>query len=83
MNIELPMEYAYKILDIYGYQSEEILAYFNNLTNELSSYKLRIAYKDRPSCLDKDIIMIDDVDGMQFDVVINKLFNQLLMERLF
>ena len=86
INIELPMEYAFKLLHIYGYQHEEILVHFNKFDSELvtklGSYILRIAYKERPECLKKDIVMIEDVEGMQFDTVVNKLFNQLLFEKI-
>lgn len=87
IDIELPMEYTFKLLEIYGYHHEEILVHYNifdsDLVDELGSYRVRIAYKERPECLEKDIVMVDDIDGMQFDVVVNKLFNQLLFEKIF
>jgi hypothetical protein len=89
INIEISKEDCNAILNKYGYVTEEVLVHFNKLESEnlvdLGSYYVTVAYMNnsRPQCLDKTTIMIEDIDGMQVENVINKLFTRTLMEKIF
>lgn len=86
VDIDIPMEYALKLLQIYSYKYKEILVHYNKLDSdafvELGSYRVKIAYEGEPECLKKEIIMAEDIEDMRFEKVVGRLFNKLLMDEI-
>lgn len=86
VDIDIPMEYALKLLQIYSYKHKEILVHYNKLDSdtvvELGSYRVKIAYEGEPECLKKEIIMAEDIEDMRFEKVVGRLFNKLLIEKM-
>jgi hypothetical protein len=76
---------------MFDYTPENVLVRYNKLDDdcyyiqELGSYWKTIAYPmyHRPDVLDKEKVMFDDVKDMGIGEVVNRLFNGLLMNRLF
>jgi hypothetical protein len=86
VDIDIPIEYALKLLQIYSYKCKEIVVHYNKLDSdtvvELGSYRVKIAYEGEPECLKKEIIMADEIDDMRFEKVVGRLFNKLLMDEI-
>ena len=90
ISVELDDRYVASLLDMFDYTTEKVLIWYNKLDDccrveELGNYWRTIAYPKyhRPDVLDKDKIMFDDVKDMGMTEVVNRLFNGLLMNRLF
>jgi hypothetical protein len=91
INIELDEKYVASLLDMFDYTTEKVLVWYNKLDDDcynvedLGSYWKTIAYPKyhRPDVLDKEKVMFDDVKDMGIVEVVNRLFNGLLMNRLF
>lgn len=90
INIELSEEHVSLLLKMFGYVTEEVLVWYNKLDDEcnvkeLGSYYKTIAYESskRPEVLNKEKIMLDDVKDYGLNNTVNKLFNELLMKKLF
>jgi hypothetical protein len=86
VDIDIPIEYALKLLQIYSYKCKEIVVHYNKLDSdtvvELGSYRVKIAYEGEPECLKKEIIMADEIEDMRFEKVVGRLFNKLLMDEI-
>lgn len=90
INIELDEKYVASLLDMFDYTSEKVLVWYNKLDDcchveELGNYWKTIAYPKyhRPDILDKEKVMFDDIKDLGIVEVVNRLFNGLLMDRLF
>lgn len=91
INLAIDKETVDKLLKMYGYTTEKVLVHFHvcdednmrSISQELGRFEKVIAYTERPKCLDKKVIMIDDVRDMGLDEVVNKLFINVLLEKLF
>ena len=90
INIELNEKYVALLLDMFDYTTEKVLVWYNKLDDEcnvkeLGSYYKTIAYESskRPEVLNKEKIMLDDVKDYGLNNTVNKLFNELLMKKLF
>ena len=90
ISVELDDRYVASLLDMFDYTTEKVLVWYNKLDDycrveELGNYWKTIAYPKyhRPDVLDKEKVMFDDVKDMGMTEVVNRLFNELLMNRLF
>ncbi len=90
INIELNEENVSKLLDMFGYTSEDVLVWYNKVDEnyqftELGNYWKTIVYPKhhRPEILDNEKVMFDDVKDMDANEVVNTLFNKLLIAKLF
>lgn len=90
INIELSEEYVSKLLRLFDYVTEEVLVWYNKVDDcchveDLGSYWKKVAYPKyhRPEILNKEKIMFDDVKHMGVVEVVNSLFNELLVNKLF
>ena len=90
ISIKLNEENVSKLLDMFGYTSENVLVWYNKVDEnyqftDLGSYQKTIAYPKhhRPKILEEEKIMFDDVKDMDFNEVVNILFNKLLIKKLF
>ena len=90
INIELDEKYVASLLDMFDYTTEKVLVCYNKLDDccrveELGNYWKTVVYPKyhRPDVLDKEKVMFDDVKDMGVGEVVNRLFNGLLMNRLF
>jgi hypothetical protein len=90
ISVELDDRYVASLLDMFDYTTEKVLVWYNKLDDycrveELGNYWKTIAYPKyhRPDVLDKEKVMFDDVKNMGMTEVVNRLFNELLMNRLF
>jgi len=90
IKIELDENYITLLFEMFGYTSEKVLVWYNKLdvewrVEDLGSYEKVVAYPKgkRPKFLDNEKIMFDDVKEMGINEVANRLFNELLMNRLF
>ena len=90
IKIELDENYITLLFVMFGYTSEKVLVWYNKLDDgchveDLGSYEKVIAYPkdERPRFLDNEKIMFDDVKEMGINEVVNRLFNEFLMTKLF
>ena len=90
ISVELDDRYVASLLNMFEYTTEKVLVWYNKLDDccrveELGNYWKTIAYPKyhRPDVLDKERVMFDDVKDMGMTEVVNRLFNELLMNRLF
>jgi len=90
ISVELDDRYVASLLNMFDYTTENVLVWYNKLDDccrveELGNYWKTIAYPKyhRPDVLDKERVMFDDVKDMGMTEVVNRLFNGLLMNRLF
>ena len=90
IKIELDENYIALLFEMFGYTSEKVLVWYNKLdvewrVEDLGSYEKVISYPKgkRPKFLDNEKIMFDDVKEMGINEVVNRLFNEFLMTKLF
>ena len=90
ISVELDDRYVASLLDMFDYTTEKVLVWYNKLDDccrveELGNYWKTIAYPKyhRPDVLDKEKIMLDDVKDYCLNNTVNKLFNELLMKKIF
>lgn len=91
INIELSEENVANVLAMSNFVTEKVLVWYNKLDDdcyhleELGSYQMVVAYPKyhRPEVLEKEKIMVDDVKHMEVTEVVNELFNELLINKLF
>ena len=90
IKIELDENYIALLFEMFSYTSEKVLVWYNKLdvewrVEDLGSYEKVIAYPKgkRPKFLDNEKIMFDDVKEMGINEVVNRLFNEFLMTKLF
>lgn len=90
INIELNEENVANLLAKFNFVTEKVLVWCNKFDDsynieELTSYWKTVAYPKyhRPNVLEKEKIMFDDVKDIGVGEVINDLFNELLMSKLF
>lgn len=90
ISVELDDRYVASLLDMFDYTTEKVLVWYNKLDDcyrveELGNYWKIVVYPKyhRPDVLDKERVMFDDVKDMGMTEVVNRLFNGLLMNRLF
>lgn len=87
VKIDLSEEAINKLLEMKGYEVKEVLVHypkFHYATEGYGKYLKKIVYpKDnKPKLLDNEIIMVEDVDVMDYNKVVNSLFNEVLNEKL-
>lgn len=88
IKIDLSEEAIDKLLKVKGYTVEEVSIHYPKFhytsEDKYGKFMKRIAYptNDRPKVLDNEIIKSTDVNGMDYQTVINKLFNEMLIEKL-
>lgn len=91
INIELNEETVANVLAKSNFVTEKVLVWYNKLDDDcchiadLGNYWKTVAYPKyhRPKVLDKEKVMFDDIKEMGIGEVVNTLFNELLINKLF
>jgi hypothetical protein len=90
IEIEINEENISNLLNKFGYVTEEVLVWYNKLdewcfVKDLGNYHKTVAYPryHRPEILNKEKIMFDDVKDIGIKEIVNMLFNELLINKLF
>lgn len=87
VNINLPEEAVDKLLEKKGYVVENVLVHYQKFhytrEDKYGKFYKTIAYlKDnRPKVLDNEVITLDEVKHLDYNMVVNNLFNELLLEK--
>ena len=87
VKINLPEEAVDKLLEKKGYVVEKVLVHYQKFRytreDKYGKFYKTIAYpKDnRPKVLDNEIVKASDVTFMDYNMVVNNLFNELLLEK--
>jgi hypothetical protein len=88
VKINLPEEAVDKLLEKKGYVVEKVLVHYKKFRytreDKYGKFYKTIAYpKDnRPKVLDNEVITLDEVKHLDYNIVVNNLFNELLLEKL-
>ena len=88
VKINLPEEAVDKLLKKQGYVVEKVLVHYQKFRytreDKYGKFYKVIAYpKDnRPKVLDNEIVKDSDVTFMDYNIVVNNLFNELLLEKM-
>lgn len=89
IKIKIPPYFAIKVLDAFGYVTENVTLYYNEYDSDdivnLKPIVKSVAYPgwhERPKSLDKEFPLLEDVKGLLFDNVVEELFNSWIMETL-
>lgn len=87
VKINLPEETVDKLLKKKGYVVEKVLVHYQKFRytreDKWGKFYKTIAYpKDnRPKVLDNEVITLDEVKHLDYNMVVNNLFNELLLEK--
>jgi hypothetical protein len=87
VKINLPEEAVDKLLEKKGYVVEKVLVHYKKFRYTREDkygkfYKTIVYSKDnRPKVLDNEIVKDSDVTFMDYNIVVNNLFNELLLEK--
>lgn len=87
VKINLPEEAVDKLLKKQGYVVEKVLVHYKKFRytreDKYGKFYKSIAYpKDnRPKVLDNEVITLDEVKHLDYNMVVNNLFNELLLEK--
>lgn len=87
VKINLPEEAVDKLLKKQGYVVEKVLVHYKKFRytreDKYGKFYKTIAYpKDnRPKVLDNEVITLDEVKHLDYNMVVNNLFNELLLEK--
>lgn len=88
IKIVLSDEAIEKLLDKKGYVVEKVLVHYQKFhytrEDKWGKFYMPIAYpKDnRPKVLDNEVIRLDEVKHLDYNMTVNNLFNEVLLEKM-